>query len=59
MSDNSWWQIYPAVLTFSLQQSYDLFWSAIMLTTFWLVGAAIFNSLEKWGYGWVMMLLQH
>lgn len=36
-----------------MQQTYDLFWSGMSLATFWLVGAAVFNALEGWGYGWV------
>lgn len=41
------------MLTHRMQQTYDLFWSGMSLATFWLVGAAVFNALEGWGYGWV------
>ncbi|WWD01178.1 hypothetical protein V866_008118 [Kwoniella sp. B9012] len=34
-----------------MSQMYDLFWSALSLITFWLVGATIFSEIEGWPYG--------
>jgi len=30
---------------------YDLIWSAFSLILFWVVGAAIFSSIQGWSYG--------
>lgn len=29
----------------------DLFWSAVALLTFWLLGALVFSAIEGWTYG--------
>jgi Ion channel len=47
-----------------LLQLYDLLLSFLLLVTFWVVGAAIFASVEGWGYGdgiylCVLRLLNH
>ncbi|WWC69262.1 uncharacterized protein I206_103200 [Kwoniella pini CBS 10737] len=34
-----------------MSQMYDLFWSALSLVTFWLIGATIFAEIEGWSYG--------
>ncbi|WWC60913.1 uncharacterized protein I303_103489 [Kwoniella dejecticola CBS 10117] len=34
-----------------MSQMYDLFWSALSLVVFWLVGATIFAAIEGWPYG--------
>jgi potassium channel subfamily K len=35
----------------SMSHVYDLFWSALSLTVFWVVGAALFHVMEGWSYG--------
>lgn len=37
--------------TRSTSQLYDLVWSIIALIAFWVVGAAMFSSIEGWSYG--------
>lgn len=37
--------------TASTSQLYDLVWSMISLIAFWVVGAAMFSSIEGWSYG--------
>ena len=32
-------------------QMIDLFWSAVSLIMFWLIGALIFAKIEGWNYG--------
>jgi potassium channel subfamily K len=34
-----------------VSQMIDLFWSAVSLLAFWLIGALIFSSIESWSYG--------
>lgn len=34
----------------------DLFWSAVSLLMFWLIGALVFSKIEGWNYGWVFHL---
>ncbi|OCF71649.1 hypothetical protein I204_07709 [Kwoniella mangroviensis CBS 8886] len=41
-------------------QMYDLFWSALSLIIFWLLGATMFSQIEGWPYGdaiYVVMIL--
>nr|XP_019042442.1 hypothetical protein I302_09048 [Kwoniella bestiolae CBS 10118]OCF21372.1 hypothetical protein I302_09048 [Kwoniella bestiolae CBS 10118] len=43
-----------------MSQMYDLFWSALSLLTFWLIGATMFSQIEGWPYGdaiYVVMIL--
>ena len=41
------------ILARRVSQMIDLFWSAVSLVSFWLLGALIFSSIEGWNYGYV------
>ena len=34
-----------------MNQMVDLFWSAVSLVVFWVVGATTFSEIEGWTYG--------
>ncbi|WWC89755.1 uncharacterized protein L201_004681 [Kwoniella dendrophila CBS 6074] len=43
-----------------MSQMYDLFWSALSLIVFWVIGATAFSQIEGWPYGdavYVVMIL--